>query len=290
MVDASMRCLQETGWLNFRMRAMCASFFTHILHQPWWIGADWYHHHLIDSDVGINYTQWQSQAGLIGKPSQRVYNPRKQVCDQDPDGDWITRWVPELVDLPTEFLDQPEKTPLAIQQEYGVHVGESYPRPVVDFEARREQFWSRYEGQRSEAARKLRRPEIAKRASFSGGYGAARAIADKHGVADTDAPDGTQVSLDELTNTDATTTETEEATATPPQTNTAESVDPTPTDPHKSSTQTTIPTGAGRKAGEPSPDDRAAVSGPRRETGEDNEPDKEQDVGPTGQTRFHDFE
>jgi len=87
MIDASMRCLRQAGWLNFRMRAMCASFFTHILHQPWWIGADWYHHHLIDSDVGINYTQWQSQAGLIGKPSQRVYNPRKQVRDQDPDGE-----------------------------------------------------------------------------------------------------------------------------------------------------------------------------------------------------------
>ena len=57
MVDAAMQCLRQTGWLNFRTRATCASFFTHILHQPWWIGADWYHHHLVDSDVGINYTQ-----------------------------------------------------------------------------------------------------------------------------------------------------------------------------------------------------------------------------------------
>jgi len=290
MVDASMRCLKETGWLNFRMRAMCASFFTHILHQPWWIGADWYHHHLIDSDVGINYTQWQSQAGLIGKPSQRVYNPRKQVRDQDPDGDWITRWVPELADLPSEFLDQPEKAPLAVQQECGVHIGEMYPRPVVDFEARREQFWSRYEDRRSEAARKLRQPAIAKRASFSGGYGAARAIADKHGAVETDAPDETQVSLGELTDTDTAATETEEAPATLPQPNTAESVDPTPTDPHESSTQTTIPTGAGQKAGEPSPDDRAAVAGQRKDSEEDDDPDEGQDVRPTGQTRFGDFE
>ena len=290
MVDASMRCLKETGWLNFRMRAMCASFFTHILHQPWWIGADWYHHHLIDSDVGINYTQWQSQAGLIGKPSQRVYNPRKQVRDQDPDGDWITRWVPELADLPSEFLDQPEKAPLAVQQESGVRVGEIYPRPVVDFEARREQFWSRYEARRSEAARKLRQPAIAKRASFSGGYDAARAIADKHGAVETDTPDETQASLGELTDTDTAATETEEAPATPPQPNTAESVDPTPSGPRESSTQTTIPTGAGQKAGEPSPDDRAAVGSRHRDSGDDDGPDEEQDVRSTGQTRFGDFE
>ncbi|TKX59793.1 deoxyribodipyrimidine photo-lyase/cryptochrome family protein [Halorubrum sp. ASP1] len=290
MVDASMRCLKETGWLNFRMRAMCASFFTHVLHQPWWIGADWYHHHLIDSDVGINYTQWQSQAGLIGKPSQRVYNPRKQVRDQDPDGDWITRWIPELADLPSEFLDQPEKAPLAVQQECGVHVGEVYPRPVVDFEARREQFWSRYEAQRPEAARELRRPAIAKRASFSGGYSAARAIADKHGTVEADAPDGTQASLGDLADTDTATAETEGAAATPPQTNTAEPVNPTVTDPRESSTQTTIPTGAGRNAGEPSPDDRAAVSGQRRDSEEGAERDEERDVRSTGQTRFGDFE
>jgi len=124
MVDASMRCLRATGWLNFRMRAMAASFFAHVLQQPWWIGADWYHHHLIDSDVGINYTQWQSQAGLIGKPTQRVYNPRKQVRDHDPDGDWITEYVPELADLPPEFLDRPERTPLDVQEDCGVVVGE----------------------------------------------------------------------------------------------------------------------------------------------------------------------
>ena len=288
MVDASMRCLQQTGWLNFRMRAMCASFFTHILHQPWWIGADWYHHHLIDSDVGINYTQWQSQAGLIGKPSQRVYNPRKQVRDQDPEGDWIARWVPELTDLPSEFLDRPEKAPLAVQRECGVRVGETYPRPVVDFEARRERFWSRYEARRPEAARELRRPEIAKRASFSGGYAAARAIADKHGAVEADAPAGTQLSLGELSDADA--AGGTEGTASTPTTNAAEPIDPTPPDPPESSDQTTIPSGAGRNAGEPSPDDRAAVSDRRRDGDEGDEADEAGDARRTGQTRFRDFE
>jgi deoxyribodipyrimidine photo-lyase len=242
-----MRCLRETGWLNFRMRAMCASFFTHILQQPWWIGADWYHHHLVDSDVGINYTQWQSQAGLIGKPSQRVYNPRKQVRDHDPDGEWITEWIPELAPLPSRFLDRPERTPLAVQQECGVVIGEEYPHPVVDFDPRREAFWSEYERRRPEAARALGRPEIAKRASFSGGYEAAKAIAEKHGE---DERDSRQVSLADVDGEEGTT-----AGGSDGDTTRDDGPDPVST----VDEEATVPTGTGSTAGEPSPDDQAVV-------------------------------
>ena len=199
MVDASMRCLAATGWLNFRMRAMCASFFAHILAQPWRIGADWYHHHLLDSDAGINYTQWQSQAGLIGRPSLRLYNPRKQVRDNDPNGEFIRRWVPELRTLPTAFLDQPEKTPTAVQNECSIEIGDEYPYPVVDFETRRTAFWERYDRVSSVAAARLAEPATAKRASLSGGIEAANAIAARHGD-DTDEQQPTQVQLDDLTN------------------------------------------------------------------------------------------
>ena len=254
MVDASLRCLQQTGWLNFRMRAMCASFFTHILQQPWWIGADWYHHHLIDSDVGINYTQWQSQAGLVGKPSQRVYNPRKQVRDHDPDGEWITEWVPELTRLPSEYLDRPERTPLAVQEDCGVRIGEDYPRPVVDFAAQREAFWSQYERHRARAARELGRQAIAKRASFSGGYAAAKSIADEYG--EDDSPDdGTQVPLAEIESGDSATdgsTDPTDGVESDPETTPAVGVD--------AADEATGPTGVGASAGAPSPDDSAAVS------------------------------
>ena len=280
MVDASMRCLRRTGWLNFRMRAMCASVFTHILEQPWWIGADWYHHHLIDSDVGINYTQWQSQAGLVGKPSQRVYNPRKQVRDHDPEGEWITEWVPELEALPTEFLDRPERTPLPVQEECGVRIGENYPRPVVDFETRREAFWSRYERTRAEAARALGRPEIARRASFSGGHAAARAIAENHGH-DTDEG-GTQVTLPDLEDGPAADTG-GSGEAAGPREKRSDAGEGTTDD------RPVVPSGAGREAGEPSPDDRAAV--PEGQSRADDGPngsddrDPEHEPGERGETQ-----
>ncbi|PSP81002.1 deoxyribodipyrimidine photolyase [Halobacteriales archaeon QS_4_69_225] len=189
MVDAAMRCLRETGWLNFRMRAMGASAFSHLLQQPWKIGADWYHHHLVDSDVAINYTQWQSQAGLVGKPGIRLYNPRKQVRDQDPDGEWIREWVPELEGLPAEHLPQPERTPQDVQAECGVRIGgpeADYPLPVVEYEAAKERFWRRYEPRQAAAAARLGDEEVARRASLSGGIPRARSIAQEYGDDDPD--------------------------------------------------------------------------------------------------------
>ena len=167
MVDASMRCLRETGWLNFRMRAMCASFLCDLCQQPWQIGADWLYYHLIDADPAINYTQFQTQAGVVGTNMLRIYNPRKQVRDNDPDGEFIREWVPELRPLPDEFLDQPEKTPLAVQAECGVEIGDDYPYPVVEYEAARERIQTKLEAVRDDARQALGRPEVAERASLS---------------------------------------------------------------------------------------------------------------------------
>ena len=39
LVDACMKCLEATGWINFRMRAMLVSFFCHHLFQDWRAGT-----------------------------------------------------------------------------------------------------------------------------------------------------------------------------------------------------------------------------------------------------------
>ena len=193
MVDASMRCLRETGWLNFRMRALGVSFYYHVLQQPWWIGADHYHRHLIDSVAAINYTQWQYQCGLVGKPTLRLYDPAKQVRDQDPDGEFVRRWVPELRPLPDEHLPRPEKTPLSVQSACGVEIGADYPYPVVEYEAATETFWERYDAVKPAAAAALADPTVADRASLSGGRAAAQAIADEYGG---DTAESRQTGLD----------------------------------------------------------------------------------------------
>ena len=169
LVDASMRALRETGWLNFRMRAMCATFYSYVLRCWWKVGADWYYRHLVDADPAINYQQWQMQSGLVGVHPLRIYNPRKQVRENDPNGEFIRTYVPELRPFPDEHLDRPEKAPLSVQADCGVRIGEDYPYPVVDFETRRTEARTAWGDLADRAREAIADPEIRRRASFSEG-------------------------------------------------------------------------------------------------------------------------
>jgi deoxyribodipyrimidine photo-lyase len=107
MVDACMRSLNETGWINFRMRALLVSFASYDL----WLDWRWTAHHLaqafIDYEPGIHYPQVQMQSGTTGINSIRIYDPTKQGLDHDPTGSFVRRWVPELAGVPDASVHQP---------------------------------------------------------------------------------------------------------------------------------------------------------------------------------------
>ena len=96
MVDACMRSLVATGWLNFRMRAMLVSFASYHLWLHWRETGLFLARQFLDFEPGIHWSQMQMQSGTTGINTLRIYSPAKQARDQDPQGDYVRRWVPEF--------------------------------------------------------------------------------------------------------------------------------------------------------------------------------------------------
>ena len=132
MVDACMRALRATGWVNFRMRAMLVSFASYHLWLHWPRPAAFLARQFLDYEPGIHFSQFQMQSGTTGINSVRIYSPIKQVLDQDPEGVFIRQWVPELAAVPSEFIAEPHKMPALEQQRAGCQIGRDYPAPIVE--------------------------------------------------------------------------------------------------------------------------------------------------------------
>ncbi|WP_298494711.1 cryptochrome/deoxyribodipyrimidine photo-lyase family protein [uncultured Algibacter sp.] len=137
LVDACMRCLNETGYLNFRMRALVVSFFTHNLWQPWQEATTHLSQMFLDFEPGIHFPQLQMQAGETGINMLRIYNPIKNSLEHDPEASFIKKWVPELRSLDTPFAHQPYLMTELEQQFYNFKLGIDYPNPIIDFDTSR---------------------------------------------------------------------------------------------------------------------------------------------------------
>lgn len=135
LVDASMRALHQTGYVNFRMRALLVSFFCHHLWQPWQAGAHFLAQQFLDYVPGIHYPQFQMQAGVTGINTFRIYNPVKQSQDHDPNAEFISEYLPELANLPLVQKAMPWKLSALELGFYNFNIGETYPAPIVEHKA-----------------------------------------------------------------------------------------------------------------------------------------------------------
>ena len=123
MIDACMRALLATGWINFRMRAMLMSFAAYHLWLHWRQPALHLARQFVDFEPGIHFSQCQMQSGTTGINTLRIYSPTQQARVQDPDGHFIRRWVPELARVPAGFVHEPWRMPDGLQQRTGCRIG-----------------------------------------------------------------------------------------------------------------------------------------------------------------------
>jgi deoxyribodipyrimidine photo-lyase len=136
IVDACMRCLIATGFINFRMRAMVVSFFVFNLWQDW-RDLHFLARQFLDYEPGIHYPQLQMQAGVTGINTIRIYNPIKNSEDHDSDAVFIKKWLPELIEIPPHLIHEPWKLSRMDQQLFNCEIGKDYPYPIVNIEETR---------------------------------------------------------------------------------------------------------------------------------------------------------
>ncbi len=130
LVDANMRCLKKTGWINFRMRAMLVSVFCHHFDCDWREGVYHLARLFLDYEPGIHFSQFQMQAGTTGINAIRIYNPIKQSYDHDEQGLFIKKWVEELKYHAKEDIHEPWNVPPMLKEMNYKNC--NYPEPVVD--------------------------------------------------------------------------------------------------------------------------------------------------------------
>ena len=154
--DACMRQLVATGWINFRMRAMLMSVASYTLWLPWKDTGNYLARHFIDYEPGIHWSQVSMQSGTTGINTVRAYSILKQSTDQDPDGIYIRKWVPELRTVPTEYIHEPWKMSGEMQTQINCIIGKNYPEPLVDEkEARQEGVSRSYKARGNPEVRKI---------------------------------------------------------------------------------------------------------------------------------------
>lgn len=146
IVDAGMRQLWQTGYMHNRVRMIVASFLVKNLLLHWHYGEDWFWDCLVDADLANNSASWQWVAGCgaDATPYFRIFNPVTQGEKFDETGEYTRLFVPELGKLPNKFLFKPWEASEDILKMADIHLGKTYPKPIIELKKSRERALAAY--------------------------------------------------------------------------------------------------------------------------------------------------
>ncbi|WP_343187584.1 FAD-binding domain-containing protein [Buchnera aphidicola (Periphyllus koelreuteriae)] len=136
IIDAGMRQLKKTGWLNNRLRMIVSNFLVKNLLINWRIGEKHFMLNLIDSDFSINNGNWQwiSSCGTDSVSYIRTFNPYIQSKKFDNKGIFIKKYVKELKNVPIKNIHKPYLW-LKKNEPYT-----KYPKPIINYEKNKKIF------------------------------------------------------------------------------------------------------------------------------------------------------
>lgn len=146
LVDAGMRELYRTGDMHNRIRMVVASFLIKNLMIHWKHGASWFWEHLLDADLANNSAGWQwvAGSGADSAPYFRIFSPVSQGEKFDPKGEYTRKYVPELKNLPDEYLFRPWEAPIHVLESHRIVLGRDYPKPIIDLKHSRQKALDAY--------------------------------------------------------------------------------------------------------------------------------------------------
>jgi deoxyribodipyrimidine photo-lyase len=135
IVDAGMRELDITGFMQNRGRLVTASFLTKNLMIDWKEGERYFASKLYDYDWIINAGNWQNVSSVAkhSSPYFRIMNPWIQSKKFDTDCEYIKKWIPELSNVPCKDIH-------TWNESYSKYPGVNYSKPIIDFQKSKEKY------------------------------------------------------------------------------------------------------------------------------------------------------
>ncbi len=137
-VDAGMRQIKHEKYMHNRLRMNVSSYLYCNLLIDYRRGERYFLETLIDADIANNTQGWE--------PSYTVFNPTSQAERNDPNGDYIRRWVPELKDVKGKAIFAPYER--LSKQEFEKL---EYPKPYVDWNETKARCLDRFKSDMKDA-------------------------------------------------------------------------------------------------------------------------------------------